>query len=235
MKVENKSYKIAVTLLLAGALILSACQSLSDLPGQFQRFQTQIYFDQAVSRAEPAYSEDFSGDAPDWYRGPTQGGGSAVVENASYQVESVAYENTSFNLLQDQPRDVVVTATIRGQETTGLGTVGIYCRYVDVENFYVFVFAPENQFGIFRSTDAEYVALVDWSASEDIDWRKNDLQVTALCLEDRLILAVDGNVRAEVRDSSFANGDVGLGANAWDDSGFMVAVDSFTIGGFPSD
>jgi hypothetical protein len=234
MKRGTKSYTIVVKLLLTGALFLSAC-SLSDLPGQFERFQTQIYFDQAVSRAEPAYSEDFSGDAADWYQGPTRGGGSTGIVNASYRVESPAYENSSFNLLPGQPDDVIVTATIRGQETAGLGTVGIYCRYVDAENFYVFVFAPENQFGIFRSTDAEYVALVDWSLSEDIDWRKNDLQVTALCLEDRLILAVDGNVRAEVRDSSFTNGDVGLGANAWDDSGFTVAVDSFTIGGFPSD
>lgn len=75
-----------------------------------------------------------------------------------------------------------------------------------------------------------WVTLVDWTESGTINQGKgaaNHLCVT--CKDDQLSLEINGKKVAEVRDSNFKSGNIGLKASTYSQGGAMILFDNFVV------
>lgn len=126
--------------------------------------------------------------------------------------------------------DVVIDVDTT-QETSAVdNTWGVLCRAQDRRNQYSFFVSSNGQYSIQVCTDGQYTPLVDWAESSMINrgpGAGNHLTVT--CDGDLLSLAVNGQVLAQVRDSTFTRGDVGMTASAHTQGGARVLFHDFVV------
>jgi hypothetical protein len=82
-------------------------------------------------------------------------------------------------------------------------------------------------FPIWEAVNGEYYTLLDWTYSgmDFGNWTK----ITASCVNDRLILAIDGTTVAQLTDDSHNYGVIGLIAGTWDEPGLVVAFDNLIV------
>lgn len=109
---------------------------------------------------------------------------------------------------------------------------GVICRYLDEDNFYFFLISSDGYYAIGKTTNGEQVLLQpagQMQPSEAVFTEKAENHLRAECVGSHLTLVVNGNLVAETDDSSFSNGDVGLMAGAFDESGVDIRFDNFTV------
>lgn len=112
----------------------------------------------------------------------------------------------------------------------GDGEFGILCRYQDADNFYVLEATNDGYAAIYKQLAGEWVDLVKWQSSDAIRLGEDAVnQLRAECVGDRLALYVNGQLVAEVQDSDFASGDVGLQAGTFDEAGTDILFDDFVV------
>jgi len=107
---------------------------------------------------------------------------------------------------------------------------GLICRVQDDHNFYAGYVTADGWASLFRKENDEFVSLLagDWVETSAVQPSgRNDL--TLECLGDRLRLTVNGVTVAVAQDSTFARGDVGLLASAFDEPGTEVRFDDFVV------
>ncbi|KPL78702.1 hypothetical protein ADN00_05500 [Ornatilinea apprima] len=175
------------------------------------------------------YSEDFNSTSGDWQESDTQDGAVGYYDGQYYiQVDTTQYLiwSTAGQSLQD----VAVTVDANVLNPTGVGDYGLICRYVDNQNFYGLEISEDGYFIIYKYLNGEYFPLTSetWTYSEMIPTGQ-PTQITATCNGNRLMLAVNNMVLAEVQDSSHRSGDVGLIAGTFDQPSIVVGFDNFTV------
>ena len=107
---------------------------------------------------------------------------------------------------------------------------GVICRYQDESNYYIFEISNDGFYTILALVNGGWVTLVDWTESGTINQGKgaaNQLCVT--CKGDQLSLEINGKTVAEVRDSSFKSGNIGLEAGTFSQGGAMILFDNFVV------
>jgi hypothetical protein len=109
---------------------------------------------------------------------------------------------------------------------------GVICRFKDNKNFYAFVISHDGYYGIFKFIDG---AIVMGNETGNLDYsdviRKGGVvnHITATCQGDILSLTVNNTLLAQIQDSSFSEGQVGLIASAYSDPGVKVLFDNLEI------
>lgn len=107
---------------------------------------------------------------------------------------------------------------------------GVICRYQDDGNFYFFEITNDGFAQLTAFVKGQQVSLVNWTATGAIrqgQGAANHLRAT--CSGDRLALEVNGQAVAEVRDSKFNRGDVGLIAATGSQAGARILFDDFVV------
>jgi hypothetical protein len=108
---------------------------------------------------------------------------------------------------------------------------GILCRAASQDSFYTLIISSDGYFGIGKIQGQDY-ALIGMEALEPsaaILKGSSLNHLRADCIGDTLSLYVNGKKLAEVRDSSFASGDVGLIAGTYDTPGTDIRFDNFIV------
>lgn len=109
---------------------------------------------------------------------------------------------------------------------------GIICRFQDNSNFYAFVISHDGYFGIFKVVDGTIVVGTENSNLEYSDAiRQGGVvnHIAATCQDDILSLTVNDTLLAQIQDSSFDEGRVGLIASAYSDPGVKVLFDNLQV------
>jgi len=123
------------------------------------------------------------------------------------------------------------TLQVDAQQTVGVGDneYGVIFRYVDENNFYSFDVSGDGSFSLFKQENDEWVTVVDWQESADINptGELNHLKVT--CQGDRITLYANGHELATVTDDSFAQGDIGLFAGTFDEPEVEAIFDNLRV------
>lgn len=108
---------------------------------------------------------------------------------------------------------------------------GIICRYRNRENFYSFVISSDGYFGILRVLEGAYQVLsggqMQFSPAVQQGQAANHLR--ADCRGESLALYANGQLLAEVTDTSFKSGEVGLIAGSYDQPGVEIFFDDFIV------
>jgi hypothetical protein len=109
---------------------------------------------------------------------------------------------------------------------------GVICRFKDNNNFYAFVISHDGYYGIFKMVDGT-IKLSNPDSNLDYSdaIRKGGVvnHISASCNGDILSLTVNDTLLAEIQDSSFTEGQVGLIASAYKDPGVKVLFDNLKI------
>lgn len=175
--------------------------------------------------------DDFSthGGAADWTAGDRGGDGYARYLNDEFHINVIPdnmfiWSNANVNL-----SDMIMRVNVRIVLENGQGDYGYICRYQDANNFYALEITEDGYYSIWMYENGEFRSLVEWQHSSLIPQDNNWHVLSAACVDNYLVLAVDGEVIAEVQDDTFSSGDIGLIAGTWEQGNFTVAFDDLYV------
>jgi hypothetical protein len=218
---KNKPYFIAIlSIFLLAAL---AC-------GGSDAVDTGDSADSGPPPSDVLFQDDFADTSSGWDRVNVEEG-ITDYENGYYRIfvntdQTDVWANPGLNFT-----DVIVevdTTKVGGPDDNDLG---IICRYVDAENFYQFVISSDGFYGIAKVVDGiqELVGMDAMSPHDDINIGDASNHMRADCIGSNLVLYVNGTKVAEVQDSTYSEGDVGLFAGTFDEIGTDIHFDNFVV------
>ena len=178
------------------------------------------------------FEDDFSDVESGWNRAVAPGG---VTD----------YDDGMYRVLVNQPNTDIwamsglelgdVSVEVKALKVGGdrNNRFGVICRAVDVSNFYTFVISSDGFWGIGKVKGSSYqlVGMESLQPSEAILLGSATNTIRADCLGATLRLYVNGQKLAEVQDSEFATGDVGLIAGSYADPGVDIRFDDMVVRG----
>jgi len=108
---------------------------------------------------------------------------------------------------------------------------GVICRYQDVENFYFFIISSDGFYGIGKYDNAEWILLNEdqMLPTEDVNQGNATNRIQADCVGTRLVLYANNVKLAEIEDSSFSSGDIGLLAGTLAETGVDIQFDNLVV------
>ncbi|MEJ5200720.1 MAG: serine protease [Anaerolineales bacterium] len=124
--------------------------------------------------------------------------------------------------------NAVISVDARVEAPTGSGDFGIICRLQDGNNFYALEVSEDRYFAIWKMVNGQSVFLKDWTYSGSIP-ENTSMTITATCTGNKLALAVNNLLLAEVRDDTFQSGWVGLLAGTFETGNIIVAFDNYVV------
>jgi len=210
-----------ISILFVGSLVLSACSVIDS----FAPVQPT-----PVSGALLA-EDDFSVNPNGWgTMGRTGGEIGFEYEGLTIQVNTPNFMFWTVNGEKFNDTRVEVDAVLL--EGPANDNFGVICRYQDNSNFYAFVISHDGYYGIFKMVEG---MITLGGAKSNLDYSDAIRQggvvnhIVATCQNDILSLTVNDTLLAQIQDSSFIEGQVGLIASAYSDPGVKVLFDNLKI------
>ncbi len=180
------------------------------------------------SSGSAVYQDDFSSSSSGWDEFDGDNGATFYANGAYHiRVDSTKYyvwgnPGQSFS-------DALVSVQARPVRPVGDADFGVICRYQNKDNFYALEISEDGYYAIWKEEGGEYTALVEWAASDAIPVDGSPVTIQAACVGDTLTLAVNDVVIAEVQDTSFSSGDIGLLAGTWNTGGVEIEFDNVVV------
>lgn len=108
---------------------------------------------------------------------------------------------------------------------------GVICRMVDEENFYAFIISSDGYAGILKVIEGKYELLNNNSMEFFAEIVAGDAvnQLTAVCDNNQLSLAINGKIALQVEDTSFSTGDVGFLVGTFAEPGVEILFDNLVV------
>lgn len=173
------------------------------------------------------YQDDFSDPTSGWDE-DTWDAGTVAYQDGEYWI-NVQKENWMVWSNQEQQLDnLAISVDTRVIDPTGGGDYGVICRYQDEDNFYALEISEDGYYTIWKREAGEVVFITDWAASELIVPDRS-IRIQAVCVDDHLMLGVDGELLADATDSSFTTGNYGMMVGTYDKPNLTIAFDNFTV------
>ncbi len=173
-------------------------------------------------------SDDFSRDNDLWDTGSSQNG-EVYLKNGEFWFHVIPtqyYFWSSWN--GDVFANTVISVDARVEMPTGVGDFGVICRLQDGNNFYALEVSEDRYFSIWKIVNGQNTFLNEWTYSSAIP-DSTSMTITATCVGDRLALAVNDLLLAEIRDDTFQSGQVGLLAGTFETGNILVAFDNYLV------
>jgi len=125
--------------------------------------------------------------------------------------------------------DIVINVLTEKLSGPNNGSYGVICRYTP-NNFYLFEIDGDGYYVISKLKDNNWIILLDWQAAPDVINPGNAAnQFRVSCVGNTLTMYVNDQKLAEIFDSDFSSGDVGLSASSYDKAGVEVIFDNFQV------
>ena len=132
--------------------------------------------------------------------------------------------------------DVVMTVQARQASGPNDNAYGVICRYQDEQNFYIFLISGDGYYAIgkYESGVNQVVYLTgngQYAFSDMINQGVATNQIRVSCVGNDLSLSVNGVPLATVTDSTFLNGDIGMGVSTFELGTAVIEFDNLVIVG----
>jgi hypothetical protein len=175
--------------------------------------------------------DDFGSRRLNWKTWQQPGSTSASYLDGGFVlvVESPNMDAISTNGVNFENLDIkVIAGKIAGSDDNQYGLV---CRFLDNSNYYGFLVTSDGYYGVLRVKDGAYQMLSsgNFEYSDEINHGVEDNIINAVCLQNLLVLNVNGRQVAMVTDDTFSSGQAGLIAGTFADPHLVVKFDNFTI------
>jgi S1-C subfamily serine protease len=180
-----------------------------------------------VGEESAAFSDDFSDEGSGWDIFDTgseaagYAGGEYVLSdiNDSTVPHALAYRNFS---------NLEISVDVRVLQSAGNNEVGVFCRYVDTDNYYGFTISEDGSYLIYKIEGSEFIELSSGQSNAAILGDGTNT-INVLCDGSTLGLGLNDQFLTEANDSSFVSGDIALNLTAWEGNDFSAAFDNITV------
>lgn len=175
--------------------------------------------------------EDFSDPASGWKVGDYEEGGLGY-EDGYYFVTSVQEDQMMWGTLKrrDFPNVVIeVEATQVEAPSNQNNAYGVMCRVQPNDDGYLLRVSGDGYYAITFIDDGEFNYLVDWATSPHVNQGNATNQLRAVCDGPRLALYVNEMLVAEVEDTTFTDGEIGLTATSYEEEMTEVHFDDLVV------
>jgi hypothetical protein len=130
--------------------------------------------------------------------------------------------------------DVIITVQARQVEGPNDNAYGVICRYQDPENFYLFLISGDGYYTVGKYQSGQEIVTYltqgnQFAYSDSINQGIATNQLRVACIGDQLELSVNGLPLFAVNDSTFSEGDVGLGLSILEVGTAVVEFDDFRV------
>lgn len=176
------------------------------------------------------FQDDFSSKGNDWLQlrdsdGITdfdQGGYRIMVD----KTEWIFWSNPGINL--DNLKIDVDATKIGGPEENEFGVI---CRYVDENNFYFFTITSDGYYSMNKVVNGEYefIGMTDFDTTDAVQSGNSLNHLTVECNGSNLKFWVNSTLLADVQDTAYTTGDVGLIAGTASTTGTDILFDNFVV------
>ena len=180
-----------------------------------------------------AYQDDFMDQASGW--------DDAFDAHTSKQYGAHRYHITvdapnlfARGLANRDASDFVLEVTTKEWEGPNNNSYGVIFRYQDKDNFYRFDITGDGFFLLSKFVNGQWLTLVDWTASPAINQGQAENQLRVSSVGPHVAVYANGELLAEVEDSSFRHGDIGFFAGTFDQPGVHVSFDNLKVWTPPS-
>ena len=220
MKIDRRFF-LVITVLAVAALACQATSSGDDATApEVSIPQTEVLFNEDFSNSNSGWDDIEDEEGITGYR---DGGYRILINKTDWYFWSTAGKNFT---------DVVIDVEATKSGGPDNNEFGIICRYVDQDNFYFFSISSDGYYGISKFVDGDQsgVGMEDMQFNDKViklGTATNKLRAT--CNTDNLKFEVNGQVLADVKDSSLTSGDVGLIASTFDEVGVNILFDNFVV------
>jgi hypothetical protein len=108
---------------------------------------------------------------------------------------------------------------------------GVICRYQGPENYYFLIISSDGYYGIGKVSGGQQqlIGMESMPPSEAILQSNATNRLRADCIGSKLSLYANGEFLAQVEDSQFSSGDVGLLAGTLESPGTDIRFDNFVV------
>ena len=177
------------------------------------------------------YQDDFSDSSSGWENFHDPEKGTMDYFDSFYRVQVLG----EFQMLTTGPgldfADVKLASDMLKVVGTSNDIFGLVCRMEDQDNYYYFVISSDGYYGIGKVIDGVQTMLgaTGMLPSEIISkgMAKNHLQ--ADCIDENLVLSINGQELVSTEDGEIGTGDVGIIVGTMQDSENVVLFDNFSV------
>lgn len=176
------------------------------------------------------FRDDFSEDSGIWTTWETQSSFSAF-DHGGLRFWSGVPEYQFWSVPGLNFKDVLINVHARKLTGPDNNLFGLICRYQDSDNFYALTLGSDGYYGIYKRVDGEQslIEQTHMDFSEAITRGEGVNAVRAVCQADQLALFVNDVKLIQVRDDTFGNGDVGIIAGNFNETGVDIVFDDFIV------
>lgn len=177
------------------------------------------------------YQDDFSDSSSGWENFHDPEKGTMDYFDSFYRVQVLG----EYQMLTTGPgldfADVKLASDMLKVVGTSNDIFGLVCRMEDQDNYYYFVISSDGYYGIGKVIDGVQTMLgaTGMLPSEIISKgiAKNHLQ--ADCIDENLVLSINGQELVSTEDGEIGTGDVGIIVGTMQDSENVVLFDNFSV------
>lgn len=192
--------------------------------------QNSLIADLVTRSGQILYHDDFSDPSSGWPR-TTNANGTLDYSNSAYRmlVQSTGYDLVAVSGQVFGDVQIEVDATRLAGPV--INRYGLICRFEDIDNFYVFFISSDGYYAIGKVKDG-VISLIGQEMMAFSSFIQQDSGSKALrfdCAGNALKGYVNGQIIAIASDADLSEGDAGLIAGAFDETGVDISFEHFVV------
>lgn len=173
------------------------------------------------------FEEDFEA-GTGWFEQEEDNFAFEFVDGA-YRIRNEFYDAAVWSIREMGIDDVYLQVDASLSDGAESGFYGLICRHVDEDNFYALLVSPSGRYGIGIHEDGEFIYLIEGTNPEVIQSGSAVNRVGGECVGDSLTLFANGQQLAQVTDSTFDEGEIGLVVKTTLDEEMEAIFDQFIV------
>ncbi len=182
-----------------------------------------------LQSAPPTYHETFREDAGLWELDETEDYSLRYAAGA-YWVNILTDNIFAWGIGPQSVADFYVEVDTFFIDGPAANEYGMVFRQVDTENFYAFSIANDGTYALRKLSGGEWVDVVEWTESEAIRTDAGVVNRLGVYAQGpQITLAINDELVAQVEDSEFSTGLIGLSAGVFDEPNLEVAFDDLKL------
>jgi hypothetical protein len=172
-------------------------------------------------------SDDFNNNANDWYIGESSDG-RADITGGKLIIDVFTESYVVWSDLPDSYNSALMVTNAQVLNPVGDGDFGFVCGMENSENFTALEVSEDGYYAIWKYENDQYTSLVDWTYSNAIP-QAGAFTLAAYCGPDKLFLAVNDTILAEIVDPNYKPGRTGLITGCYQNPNIRLGFEDFTI------
>lgn len=180
--------------------------------------------------ANVLFSDDFSQDRGDWDIFSDEDGEVFYEDGWLQLINYTASPTDTPTILDGYFSDFVLEIDTKLVDGTYDNWHGVICRYQDDGNYYAFGVSADGYYLVAKFADSLTTELAPITSSTHIKQGTDAVNhIRIECIGNSLSLSVNGHTLAEVTDSTFSGGAIGLVCTSWGGTFSQIAFDNIVI------